>query len=204
MYGFIYLTTNLVNNRKYIGKCEYSRKNGWKDYLGSGVALKNAVQLYGRENFKRDILTECESQEELDLKEVEFISMYNACESEEFYNIASGGEGGNTRLGMSDEQYEIYCKNQSRPGDKNGMYGKKHKESTKSLIGDSTKERFRNDEFVKGFGDKVKLGMAKAKKIVKPCAVCGNDFEHIIPKAKYCQECKAKYSEHQLSKLCIK
>lgn len=58
MYGFVYMTTNKINNMKYIGKCEYSRKNGWKNYLGSGTYFKRALATYGREAFTREILAE--------------------------------------------------------------------------------------------------------------------------------------------------
>ena len=55
-FGFIYETTNLLNNKKYIGKCIFSRKNDWKSYLGSGIYLKRAIKKLVRENIRRKIL----------------------------------------------------------------------------------------------------------------------------------------------------
>lgn len=94
MFGYVYLTTNLINNRKYIGK----RQKSYFDtsYLGSGMILKEAVKKYGKENFNCIILKECNSLEELNESEKEFISLYNATNNPEFYNIAHGGTGGNT------------------------------------------------------------------------------------------------------------
>lgn len=34
-YGFIYMTTNLVNQRRYIGKKSYDKRGVWRTYLGS-------------------------------------------------------------------------------------------------------------------------------------------------------------------------
>lgn len=54
--GFIYMTTNMINGKKYIGKRLYDKRGIWKEYLGSGVLLKRAIRKYGRQSFKRDII----------------------------------------------------------------------------------------------------------------------------------------------------
>ena len=63
MIGCIYKTTNLINNKIYIGQT--TRVNS-KIYLGSGDILRSAIKKYGKNNFKNDILGFCSSQEELD------------------------------------------------------------------------------------------------------------------------------------------
>ena len=50
---YIYLTTNLINNKKYIGM-QHGELND--DYLGSGNSITEAIKKYGKENFKRIIL----------------------------------------------------------------------------------------------------------------------------------------------------
>lgn len=102
-YGFIYITTNKINGVKYIGQKSY-QTNNWKNYLGSGIHLKNAINKYGSENFERKIIEECFSKEELDKREIYWIDFYNAVNSENFYNIAKGGDGGNVIAGFSDER----------------------------------------------------------------------------------------------------
>lgn len=88
---FIYLTTNLITNKKYIGK-HYGELND--SYLGSGTLLKKAILKYGKENFSRTILHISENAEENNAQEKYFIKKYNAVNSNEFYNIAEGGDGG--------------------------------------------------------------------------------------------------------------
>lgn len=104
-YGFIYITTNNVNGKQYIGKRVYDSEGRWESYLGSGILLTRALNRYGRENFSRQIIDTAESEEDLREKERYWISFYNATESDSFYNIASGGDGGNVRAGYSAEQY---------------------------------------------------------------------------------------------------
>lgn len=90
-YGFIYITTNLINGRKYIGQKKYDKDGEWKNYLGSGTIIKQAIKKYGKENFQREIIEECETSKELNIREVYWINFYNAKESEEFYNMVDGG-----------------------------------------------------------------------------------------------------------------
>ena len=103
MYGFIYITTNHVNGKKYIGQKSYSQSN-WKSYLGSGIYLNRAINKYGKENFSKEIIENCETKEMLDEREKYWIDYYDAVESDDFYNIASGGDGGNTIAGYSESE----------------------------------------------------------------------------------------------------
>ena len=104
MYGFIYVTTNNINGKRYIGQKNYDIKGKWKEYLGSGIRLKRAIDKYGKSNFTKEIIEECESKEQLDKREKYWISFYNATNSDDFYNIAAGGEGGNVISGYTEEQ----------------------------------------------------------------------------------------------------
>jgi len=88
----IYKTTNLVNNKIYIGQNATDNP----DYLGSGVVLDRAINKYGRENFNREILETCKDKEELDDREVYWIAFYNATDEKIGYNLTKGGTGGNT------------------------------------------------------------------------------------------------------------
>lgn len=91
-YGFIYITTNLINGKRYIGKKVFDGASRWKSYLGSGTYLTKAIKKYGRENFIRDIVDIAYSEEELNEKEKMWIENYNAVESDDFYNQIEGGE----------------------------------------------------------------------------------------------------------------
>lgn len=130
---FIYLTTNLINNNKYIGKHHGELDD---DYLGSGTLLKQAIKKYGKENFKREILFISKTAEENSQKEKEFIKVFNAVEDRNFYNIHEGGDGGNTRAGWTEEQKALYSKKLSikNSGKENPRYGVKLTEETKNKI----------------------------------------------------------------------
>jgi group I intron endonuclease len=212
MFGFIYITTNKINNRQYIGKCAYNRLNGWEDYLGSGKLLKQAISKYGKENFVREIVLECATEEELNLAERNLIEANNACVDPRYYNIAEGGTGGNTRLGYTDEQYEEYCKKFSAPKESNPMWGKKHTPESNAKNKASVMKKWKDPEFI----ERHRLATVEAMKKVPRevfkyenraknntiiCSVCGNTEQVTTPQQKYCCDCKSKHSKWKLSVL---
>lgn len=85
----IYKTTNLLNGKIYIGKDKKNNKN----YLGSGVALKESIKKYGKNNFKKEIICFCNNIEELNEKEKYYIKFYNSQDKNIGYNITDGGDG---------------------------------------------------------------------------------------------------------------
>lgn len=91
MYGYIYLTTNLVNGKMYVGKHKSSYFN--PEYKGSGKRLWYAINKYGWDNFKTELLTECDSLDELNQCEIDEIKRRDAVLSEQYYNLNGGGEG---------------------------------------------------------------------------------------------------------------
>lgn len=130
---FIYLTINLITSEKYIGK-HYGELDD--DYLGSGTILRRAIAKYGKENFQRIILYISQDNDENNLKEQEYIKIFNAVQNPEFYNLAPGGDGGDIFHSLSKERQEQIRQEASirNSGSGNGMYGKKHSQETKEKL----------------------------------------------------------------------
>jgi hypothetical protein len=91
-YGFIYITTNLINGKRYIGQKKFDGGSRWKSYLGSGYSLIKAIKKYGKENFIRNIIDIAYSDDELNEKEKTWIENYDAVKSNDFYNRIEGGD----------------------------------------------------------------------------------------------------------------
>lgn len=87
---YVYKITNLITGKWYIGKHNGTNPN----YMGSGILLKRAIKKHGVTNFKKEILEVCSTIEELNLREAQLISEYNAVSSNQSYNMVAGGEGG--------------------------------------------------------------------------------------------------------------
>jgi len=108
--GFVYLITNTVSGRKYIGKklAKFSKtttktvtlKNGnkkkkkirskidsdWRDYYGSSPNLQKDIDTLGKENFKREILYYCTSKAQCSYIEAREQFNNKVLESDDWYN----------------------------------------------------------------------------------------------------------------------
>lgn len=85
----VYVTTNLINNKKYIGVHKFRSIND--GYIGSGYALKDAIKKYGKRNFKREILFIFDTETEAYNKEHELITD-DMIKGRDYYNVSGGGK----------------------------------------------------------------------------------------------------------------
>lgn len=112
-FYIVYKITNLLNDKIYVG---YHSTNKLDDgYMGSGSLITKAIEKYGVDNFKKEILYIFNNKEEAELVEsiivdAEFVKRTDV------YNITTGGNV--TTL----------------PGDKNGFYNKRHSNETRELL----------------------------------------------------------------------
>jgi hypothetical protein len=108
--GFVYIITNLISGRKYIGKklAKFSKttyktvklKNGtkkkkkirskidsdWQEYYGSSPNLQTDIDTIGKENFSREILFYCTSKAECSYVEAREQFTRKVLESDDYYN----------------------------------------------------------------------------------------------------------------------
>jgi len=105
----IYITTNLINNKRYIGKDKHNNPQ----YLGSGKYICQAICKYGKDNFKKEIIEECSSYEQMCEREVYWIKYYNAALDRSFYNIAEENYGAGNFKGWTEDNWLNFSKKMS-------------------------------------------------------------------------------------------
>jgi hypothetical protein len=108
--GFVYIITNTVSGRMYVGKKlarfkttrykMHTQKNGkkirkkirgavasdWQEYYGSSDQLNRDVALLGRDKFQREILYYCRSKAECNYIEAREQFTRKVLESDQYYN----------------------------------------------------------------------------------------------------------------------
>ena len=91
MYYTIYKITNLINDKFYIGK--HVTNNLDDNYYGSGKLIKQSIKIYGKNNFKKEILFVFDNLIDMNNKEIELITE-EMIDSDLCYNMGVGGYGG--------------------------------------------------------------------------------------------------------------
>ena len=163
MHYTIYKTTNLLNGKFYIGK--HQTANPDDTYLGSGKALEAAINKYGRDNFKKEVLYIFDSEIAMNSKEKELIteSLVNDPKS---YNLGIGGEGGPHFKGRKHT-----IKSRQKMGRLNQKLSKEHRDK----ISEANRRRVLSYEAIRNMSEATKRRWAdpiKRKKLLENNNFC--------------------------------
>lgn len=160
MNYLIYKVTNNINGRIYIGA--HKTKDINDDYYGSGLAIKRAIEKYGKENFTKSILHVFDNERDMFDKEEEIVNE-DFVKDEFTYNLTTGGKGGfyhvdtsgernpnygkaNWKKGKTEEEINEINRKRASKGEDNGMYGKTHTEEAKQKIREANKRWLETEE----------------------------------------------------------
>ena len=119
-FGFIYIITNNITGRHYIGKKlttgastkvvdgkkkKIRKPSDWKNYWGSSRFIKEDIQQYGKENYTREILFLCDSKSEMNYLENYLIFKEHALLSDRYMNHWTTVQITDKHLGKVKEKY---------------------------------------------------------------------------------------------------
>ncbi len=149
----VYKVTNIKNGHCYVGK--HRTENPLDSYMGSGRLINAAIRKHGRENFKKEILFECLTEEEMNQRESEIVTK-EFCKRSDTYNMHEGGYGGFFHLNDGGKNHIERAKKagkisweknlkdnpNTRFKEKNTIWiGRKHSEEAKSKMSQTKKGR---------------------------------------------------------------
>ena len=142
------------NGKIYIGQTcrepniRWSNGNGYRHQV-----FFNAIQKYGWDNIKHEIVASGLSKEEANQKEIELISYYDSTNPEKGYNIALGGT---STLGVKCSEETKQKISKARKGQKHSKEiiqkiiesrkGYSHSKETREKIGEANRKRIWSDE----------------------------------------------------------
>lgn len=153
----VYITTNLINGKQYVG--DHSTTNINDNYLGSGKHLLRAIKKYGRKNFAKEILETFETKEEAFNDQSKYIKLYNTL-TPYGYNISPKG-GHQVIGGLSKVTKQKISENNSR-----FWLGKKITEEVKNKNREAHLGKKLSEEHKKKIGDSLR-GFKHSKESLK-------------------------------------
>jgi group I intron endonuclease len=158
----IYLITNTVNGKFYVGQTKQKLHRRWSKHIsdancGKGYYFSNAILKYGCEAFKVEQIDTAVDLAKANELEKHYITVYESSNPEKGYNSTYGGEGvpvtpeglekirqamtGMPRSEAAKEKLRV-----QRLGDKNPMFGKPVSEETRQKRSAKLKGRPRPKE----------------------------------------------------------
>jgi group I intron endonuclease len=155
----IYKATNLINGKVYIGQTINTLRYRSEQHRREAkiddrkhTYFHNAIRKYGFENFEFECIDEAESIDELNEKEAKWIELYHSTDENVGYNLDSGGRN-------------------STKSDR-----------TKRLIGDTTLEKWNNEELRTRMRDglhkatRTWQSICEERRVTRACPICGREF----------------------------
>lgn len=161
MYGYIYIITNNIDGKRYVGQTVQTIKKRFSRHCWEStkntMPVDIAIKKYGKESFSIEMVSKCNSQEELNSEELKIAAQLNTFVPYGYNLKAGNGKGSlceeiknkisSSNLGkkcteeskrkMSESHRNKYPSPITRAklseacrGEKNPFYGKKHKSDT--------------------------------------------------------------------------
>ena len=146
----VYVHTNMINHKKYVGITSREPEARW--YNGKGYShnnyFTNAINKYGWDNFSHEILYTDLTEQEACLKERELISLYKSNSHEYGYNLESGGRyfkvNDSTKEKISKSLKGRVVSEETKAKISISEKGKKVSEETREKISKANIERFKD------------------------------------------------------------
>lgn len=109
----IYKITNLVNSKILIGQTTRTLKRRWSEYQSDARnrpkrAIEHAINKYGVENFTIEVVDMCDDLDDLNKKEINWISHFNSTCRDIGYNVESGGNNSPVAESTREKLSEIF------------------------------------------------------------------------------------------------
>ena len=161
------------NGKVYVGITKQNPEQRWRSGTGykTQALFYRAIEKYGWENIKHEILFDNLSKEQAEQKEIELIALFKSNVLEYGYNIDNGG---NVVGSFSEEHIQKMRLAQNRPdvkerkrqasiGENNGFYGRTHSEETKKRMREAKIGKPSNAKGKK-FSEEARKNMSEARK----------------------------------------
>ena len=130
----VYKIENQLNGKSYVGQTVREARQRFSEHARSNSPLGRAMRKYGVENFTIQVLDEAGTMDELNAKEIEWVSRENTM-TPIGYNLCIGGGSTEGFNHGAESKAAMSAKKQGKfHGAENPFYGEKHTEETRAKM----------------------------------------------------------------------
>lgn len=113
MTSYVYLISNLITNKHYIGKTNnksvrWSQHKSKSKRTSKDTYLYNSIRKYGAQNFTFEIIKVCDTEREAYEYERVLIELFSLRNKKYGYNIIEGGSGGSKGYKVKDSLKQFF------------------------------------------------------------------------------------------------
>ncbi len=183
----IYLVTNLINGKMYVGKTAQSVERRWQRHLsnantGHQDRLYQAIRKYGPRAFVAEGLTRCDSPEQMNNLEKLWIILLGTRDYKSGYNMTFGGDG-HPSLCTEETRHKISRAMQGHPCSQN------QKDAARITHKGKPKPLAQRQKMVKSWDESRRLMQANVARQVNStenkklkdytCPTCNKEFKQV-------------------------
>ena len=129
--GIIYLITNKLTNKKYVGQTSRSLLTRWREHCYQHECIiDKAIDKYGENNFTIEVIDTADTLDQLNDKEIYWIKYYNS-KLPNGYNVSDGGSGISVK---KDEQWKRRIGDSNRGNKRPDLSNYNKKTKSKSVV----------------------------------------------------------------------
>lgn len=132
------------NGKVYIGQTNQPTHRRWRN--GEGYARNayfyRAIQKYGWDSIRHEVICTCETQEEATATEAHYIRVYNSLDPANGYNLVEATDSGRT-LSEETRQRMSNARKGKFAGENNPNFGRKHTEEERKRMSEQLVGKYR-------------------------------------------------------------
>lgn len=165
----VYVHTNKINNKKYVGQTCQEPEKRWKNGNGyrKNTYFGKAIKKYGWENFEHEIIASNLTKDEADNFETILIKKLETKNPDKGYNLTNGGDGMVEFRHTEESKKKMSQSHKGKyTGENNPFFGRHHSKEAKQKNGEAHRKENLSNETLRKMSE-AKKGKKRSQEAIE-------------------------------------